>query len=112
MRSENNEEYTGYKTNKKCKRCGEYVYKEIHEEIDYPYVCLYCDENMYEFEVEEYDKDEEKGNTMKKEKEVTHTENEVDGLVENTITQLAYLNPSLSDDEIEQGLIRYLKNKN
>ena len=59
-------------------------------------------------------KEKEKSNTTETitEKEVTQTESEVDSLVENTITQLAYLNPSLSDDEIEQGLIRYLKNEN
>jgi len=49
---ENNEEYTGHETDKKCKRCGSIVFKEIHPEIDYPYVCLECDENMYEIEVE------------------------------------------------------------
>ena len=49
---ENNEEYSGFETKKKCKKCSELVFKEIHPEIDYPYVCLNCDENMYEFEVE------------------------------------------------------------
>jgi Zn finger protein HypA/HybF involved in hydrogenase expression len=38
-------------TNKKCKRCSEKV--ELELELDYPYYCPECDENMYEFEVEE-----------------------------------------------------------
>ena len=48
-------EYKNHKTNLKCKRCGNFVYKEIHRRnpsFDYPYVCLNCDENMFSFEVE------------------------------------------------------------
>ena len=40
------------KKNKKirvCLRCGSEVRKE-KENIDYPYYCPNCDENMYEFE--------------------------------------------------------------
>jgi formylmethanofuran dehydrogenase subunit E len=39
-----------HKTNKKCFKCGEHLYEEVIEEINYPLVCLNCDENMYEFE--------------------------------------------------------------
>jgi len=46
-------EYKEYKTRKKCKRCGSFVYEEVHKEMDYPYMCFRCDENMYHFEVEE-----------------------------------------------------------
>lgn len=35
---------------KKCHNCFSNVYVEIHKDIDYPYVCLTCDENMYDFE--------------------------------------------------------------
>ncbi len=28
------------KTNFKCKRCNSFVHKEVHKEIDYPFVCL------------------------------------------------------------------------
>lgn len=34
---------------KKCKRCGTEV--EVEQELDYPYYCPTCDENMYRFEV-------------------------------------------------------------
>lgn len=34
-----------------CKRCGTPV--EVETELDYPYYCPECDENMYEFEVTE-----------------------------------------------------------
>lgn len=32
----------------RCRRCGHVVLEE--RELDYPYVCLFCDENMYGFE--------------------------------------------------------------
>ena len=32
-----------------CNRCGTQVQKEL--ELDYPYYCPECDENMYRFEV-------------------------------------------------------------
>jgi len=35
---------------KLCHNCLSNLYVEIHKDIDYPYVCLTCDENMYEFE--------------------------------------------------------------
>ena len=42
------------KKNKKidrfCKRCNHRVVEEIHKEIDYPYFCPHCYENMYNFE--------------------------------------------------------------
>jgi len=38
--------------NKYCKRCGYKVIKEKCKDIDYPYYCPNCDENMYSFEVE------------------------------------------------------------
>ena len=31
-----------------CPKCSEEL--EIEKEIDYPYLCLECDENFYEFE--------------------------------------------------------------
>lgn len=34
-----------------CGKCGDYVYKETHKDIDYPYICPTCDENMFEFEI-------------------------------------------------------------
>lgn len=33
-----------------CGRCGTEVKEEICKDIDYPYYCPDCDENMYEFE--------------------------------------------------------------
>jgi hypothetical protein len=35
---------------KRCHNCLSQVYVEIHKDIDYPYVCLTCDENLYNFE--------------------------------------------------------------
>ena len=32
-----------------CHNCNSILFKEINN-IDYPYVCLICDENMYKFE--------------------------------------------------------------
>jgi len=34
-----------------CRRCGSKVEREKCKEIDYPYYCPKCDENMYKFEV-------------------------------------------------------------
>ena len=39
-----------YKQIRKCKKCGGIVLFET--ELDYPYYCPNCDENMYEFETE------------------------------------------------------------
>ena len=33
-----------------CNRCGHEVEVENHKDIDYPYYCPNCDENMYEIE--------------------------------------------------------------
>lgn len=38
------------RTNRVCRRCGNPVY--VSDVPYYPYVCHYCDENMYEFETE------------------------------------------------------------
>ena len=46
-----NEEYKGKETKFKCKNCNSTIYKEMDKQVDYPYVCLSCDENMYGFEV-------------------------------------------------------------
>ena len=35
-----------------CPHCGKPLYFETDPELDYPYVCLDCDENFYEIEVE------------------------------------------------------------
>lgn len=48
----NERDYGGREADKICKRCGCVVYKEF-DDIDYPYVCLNCDENKYGFEVKE-----------------------------------------------------------
>ena len=41
-------------TDKHCPSCNELLFNEIHQpEIDYPYVCLYCDENFYNIELRE-----------------------------------------------------------
>jgi rubrerythrin len=34
-----------------CKKCGYVVTKEKDKEIDYPFYCSNCDENLYSFEV-------------------------------------------------------------
>ena len=39
------------KTNKDCPKCSSKLYNEIIKEIDYPYVCLECDENFYNIEI-------------------------------------------------------------
>jgi len=41
------------KTNKNCPKCSSKLYEETVKEIDYPYVCLKCDENFYNFEINE-----------------------------------------------------------
>ena len=41
------------KTNKDCPKCNSKLYNEIIKEIDYPYVCLECDENFYNIEIGE-----------------------------------------------------------
>tara|TARA_R110000782_G_scaffold11346_1_gene34584 strand:+ start:93 stop:254 length:162 start_codon:yes stop_codon:yes gene_type:complete len=38
------------KTNKDCPKCNSKLYNEIIKEIDYPYICLECDENFYNIE--------------------------------------------------------------
>jgi len=38
-------------TNKQCPNCSSYLYNETIKEIDYPLVCLECDENFYNIEV-------------------------------------------------------------
>ena len=50
---EMNEEYKGHETKKKCPKCGGFLHKEVHKEIDYPLVCLEDDEHFYEFEAYE-----------------------------------------------------------
>lgn len=42
--------YEDYKTEKVCPRCGNTLYRE--RELDYPYICIECDENFNESEVE------------------------------------------------------------
>jgi hypothetical protein len=39
-------------TSEHCPTCYELLFKETHKDIDYPYVCLYCDENFYNIELE------------------------------------------------------------
>jgi len=34
-----------------CPSCNEIVIKETNKDIDYPYVCLDCDENFYTIEL-------------------------------------------------------------
>jgi hypothetical protein len=38
-------------SDKKCNRCGCVVLHETAKEMDYPYYCINCDQNMYSFEV-------------------------------------------------------------
>lgn len=33
-----------------CPHCKNAVVREKHKEIDYPYLCKHCDENLYTFE--------------------------------------------------------------
>ena len=44
-----------------------------------------------------------------KEEEVTYTESEVDSLVANMIDDILYKNYGLTNEDLEQGLFRYLK---
>lgn len=39
-------------TNKICPKCSSFLYNETVEDIDYPLVCLKCDENFYNIEVD------------------------------------------------------------
>jgi len=39
------------KTNKDCPKCNSKLYNETIKVIDYPYVCLDCDENFYNIEI-------------------------------------------------------------
>ena len=44
-------EYINQKTNIKCPKCSEFLHKETEKmEHNYPYVCLECGENFFEFE--------------------------------------------------------------
>ena len=36
---------------KDCPRCGNVLYTEHHEDIDYPFYCPHCQENVYNIEV-------------------------------------------------------------
>ncbi len=45
------DKYKNRVTNFLCPKCGGFVHLEIEPEIDYPFVCLECDENFYAFEV-------------------------------------------------------------
>ena len=51
----NNSDYKSKNvTNKHCPKCDELLFNEVYQSnIDYPYVCLLCDENFYSFEVNE-----------------------------------------------------------
>jgi hypothetical protein len=40
-------------TSKHCPNCYELLFKETNKDIDYPYVCLCCDENFYNIELED-----------------------------------------------------------
>jgi hypothetical protein len=40
--------------NIRCRNCNSILFKEINKDINYPYVCLICDENMYNFETIKY----------------------------------------------------------
>lgn len=44
--------YEKFATDKHCPRCGNTIFVEIEPDIDYPYLCLDCDENFYDFEVD------------------------------------------------------------
>ena len=37
--------------NKSCPRCNGTLYREHHDEIDYPYYCPDCQENFYDIEI-------------------------------------------------------------
>lgn len=54
MNEEEENVFTNHKmvnSTKKCKKCNAQV--EIEKEIDYPYYCVSCEENFYEFETNE-----------------------------------------------------------
>ena len=38
-------------TEKECEKCGNMVFNEAHIPQQYPYFCVYCGENRYDFEV-------------------------------------------------------------
>tara|TARA_R100000234_G_scaffold117195_1_gene95280 strand:- start:635 stop:892 length:258 start_codon:yes stop_codon:yes gene_type:complete len=43
-------------TSKHCPKCNELLFNEVNQpEIDYPYVCLFCDENFFSIELKEND---------------------------------------------------------
>jgi len=46
-------EYQGKETKYKCKNCNSTIFEEIEPNLkkEYGFVCLCCDENMFEFEV-------------------------------------------------------------
>ena len=44
------------KTNIDCPKCDSKLYNETEKDIDYPYVCLGCDENFYNIEVKKINK--------------------------------------------------------
>lgn len=39
-----------------CVKCGSFVFSEDNSEIDYPYYCPCCDENMYKHETEIFER--------------------------------------------------------
>ena len=39
------------KTELNCPKCKSVIFNEVVKNIDYPLVCLICDENLYNFEV-------------------------------------------------------------
>ena len=40
-------------TSEHCPNCCELLFNETNKDIDYPYVCLYCDENFYNIELKD-----------------------------------------------------------
>lgn len=44
-----NQDYTHKAKGKFCPKCGKTLYHE-HKGVEYPYVCVYCDENFYGIE--------------------------------------------------------------
>ena len=51
MKKKHSISFNEYKfTGKICPHCGKELHQEIHI-LKYPYVCLSCDENFFEFEV-------------------------------------------------------------
>ena len=42
-------------TSKHCPKCNQLLFNEVNQpEIDYPYVCLLCNENFYNFELNDF----------------------------------------------------------